>query len=200
MDGSVSDSSCGYLFLCYRTVIAYTGLSVYVHCENRELLLGESLNTTASDVFAFGILLYEAYSRKEPYENEREDIITTLALVASPQLNKRPPIDPKWPPQVRSIMAECFASRPALRPSFEEIDRRLKRVEIKTADDGMGDVTSKSNELPKVYLAENPKTKKRAPKKDAKAEVSTIDSTTEEASDDVQELGASSKARQDFDA
>ena len=109
MDGSVSDISCRMLLLCYVAVIAYTGLPI---SEDRELLLGESLNTTASDVFAFGILLYEAYARKEPYENEREDIITTLALVARPQINKRPPIDPKWPPQIRSIMSECFARSP----------------------------------------------------------------------------------------
>ena len=35
-----------------------------------ELLRRESPNTAASDVYSFGIILYEVYSRCEPYEEE----------------------------------------------------------------------------------------------------------------------------------
>jgi len=33
-----------------------------------ELLLQKTGNTAASDVYAFGIILYEVFSRKDPYE------------------------------------------------------------------------------------------------------------------------------------
>merc|ERR1712174_28873 len=52
-----------------------------------ELLRGES-NTTSSDVYAFGISLYEIYSRKDPYwdEEEKGDILKKVLK------GKRPPV------------------------------------------------------------------------------------------------------------
>eukprot|EP00980_Cylindrotheca_fusiformis_P025779 scaffold14593_cov59-Cylindrotheca_fusiformis.AAC.1 len=55
-----------------------------------ELLRGESGNTSASDVYSFGIILYEIYSRRDPYEGE--DPATVLHLVVDELVQKRPPI------------------------------------------------------------------------------------------------------------
>jgi len=99
-----------------------------------ELLRGESENTSASDVFSFGIILYEVYSRKDPYvgENYKE----VLKLIADQVVSKRPPVPPSCPQLVVSIMKECLVDEASKRPSFEELDQRLKRLDPSTVEPG----------------------------------------------------------------
>eukprot|EP00980_Cylindrotheca_fusiformis_P023348 scaffold10399_cov113-Cylindrotheca_fusiformis.AAC.8 len=93
-----------------------------------ELLRGESGNTTASDVYAFGILLYETYSRRDPYDGE--DPTSVLHLVADKLVQKRPPVPKHMPAQIQSLMQDCIQDEANLRPKFQEIDLRLKRMDI----------------------------------------------------------------------
>eukprot|EP00980_Cylindrotheca_fusiformis_P023345 scaffold10399_cov113-Cylindrotheca_fusiformis.AAC.5 len=93
-----------------------------------ELLRGESGNTTASDVYAFGIVLYEIYSRREPYDGE--DPTAVLHLVADKLVQKRPPVPHHMPAQIQSLMQDCIQDDASLRPTFQEIDMRLKRMDI----------------------------------------------------------------------
>jgi guanylate cyclase, other len=97
-----------------------------------ELLRRESSNTSASDVYALGIILYEVYSRKDPYEGE--DTGEVLKLVADKAVNKRPQVPPHMPAPIQSIMADCLVEDPIDRPSFEELDQRLKRVDAKSVE------------------------------------------------------------------
>jgi serine/threonine protein kinase len=98
-----------------------------------ELLRGETTNTMASDVYSFGILLFEVYSRREPYEGEKSTEV--LRLVADPTVNKRPPIPKSCPAQVQSLMTDSLVMHPEQRPSFGEVDERLKRVDVKTLEE-----------------------------------------------------------------
>ena len=98
-----------------------------------ELLRQESPKTTFSDVYAFGILLYEVFSRRDPYEGE--DAAQVLLQVADPQINKRPPVPHSCPPQMASLMADCTVADPEERPTFEELDKRLKRIDISAVGD-----------------------------------------------------------------
>lgn len=91
-----------------------------------ELLRGESSNTGATDVYSFGVILYEAYSRKDPYDGE--DAQEVMRLVADKMVQKRPPAPSSMPEKIKSIMSDCIDEDPANRPTFEEIDIRLKRV------------------------------------------------------------------------
>ena len=99
-----------------------------------ELLRGESQNTSMTDVYSFGIILYEVYSRKEPYEGE--DHFKVLTEIADPEVNRRPPVPPTCPPQIASIMADCLVAEPANRPTFEELDLRLKRLDVENVEPG----------------------------------------------------------------
>jgi len=79
--------------------------------------------------------LYEIYSRKEPYEGEDPQLV--LQQVCNPEINKRPPIPPTCPPKISAIMTECVHMDPELRPSFEEIDDRLKRLDVDSVEPGL---------------------------------------------------------------
>eukprot|EP00555_Chaetoceros_dichaeta_P013092 CAMPEP_0198268664 /NCGR_PEP_ID=MMETSP1447-20131203/38306_1 /TAXON_ID=420782 /ORGANISM="Chaetoceros dichaeta, Strain CCMP1751" /LENGTH=742 /DNA_ID=CAMNT_0043959849 /DNA_START=100 /DNA_END=2328 /DNA_ORIENTATION=- len=95
-----------------------------------ELLRRESENNSMTDVYSFGIILYEVYSRKDPYEGE--DYKEVLREVANPDVNKRPPVPSSCPPQVQSLMTDCLHGNPENRPTFEELDKRLKRLDVET--------------------------------------------------------------------
>jgi class 3 adenylate cyclase len=99
-----------------------------------ELLRRESINTAETDVYSFGVILYEVYSRKDPYEGE--DPKTVLSLVADKSVRKRPPVPKNAPPQMQSLMTDCLCEEPEKRPSFEELDVRVKRIDVKSADPG----------------------------------------------------------------
>lgn len=51
-----------------KLIIFLAGLSGTPYWMAPELLLQKTGNTAASDVYAFGIILYEVFSRKDPYE------------------------------------------------------------------------------------------------------------------------------------
>ena len=98
------------------------------------MLRGTSENTTKSDVYSFGIILCEVYSRKDPYEGESH--LKVLREVADPKINKRPQVPSICPPTVASIMTDCVVANPDSRPSFMELDLRLKRLDVENAEPG----------------------------------------------------------------
>lgn len=99
-----------------------------------ELFRPGQVNTSASDVYSFGIILYEVYSRKEPYEGE--DYESVIRDVTDTKVNKRPPIPIACPDRIASIMLDCIDAEPFNRPSFEEIDLRLKRCSVENVEPG----------------------------------------------------------------
>jgi serine/threonine protein kinase len=99
-----------------------------------ELLRQECGNTAATDVFSFGIILYETYSRKDPYEGE--DAMEVIRLVADRSVRKRPPVPRGMPAKVQSLMEECLDDDPDARPTFEEVDIRVKRIDAEAVAPG----------------------------------------------------------------
>lgn len=81
-------------------------------------------------------LLYSLprYSRRDPYDGE--NAAEVLMQVADKSVCKRPPVPLSMPAQITALMTDCVEDDPEQRPSFEEIDTRLKRVDSETADPG----------------------------------------------------------------
>ena len=100
-----------------------------------ELLRAESGNTPATDVYAFGIILYEVYSRRDPYDGENP--IEVLRLVAVQEVRKRPPAPRNMCDKVKSLMDDCLEEEPDKRPTFEELDLRVKRIDAESAVAGV---------------------------------------------------------------
>ena len=92
-----------------------------------EVLRGDTGNTTESDAYAFGIILYEVYSRRNPYEGESANEV--LRAVADKAVNKRPPVPAACPAKAQHLMADCLNGIPERRPTFEELDLQLKRID-----------------------------------------------------------------------
>lgn len=79
-------------------------------------------------------MLYEVYSRQEPYADE--DPQEVLRQVADPEINKRPPCPAVCPAQVEYLMNDCLVADPEKRPGFEELDQRLKRTNASSLEPG----------------------------------------------------------------
>jgi len=120
----------------FRAKIADFGLSAKKKCLGAsgtpywmapELLRRESGNSAESDVYSFGIILYELYSRQDPYEGENPTRV--LNEIVDKKINKRPPVPEVCPTRIAEIMKECVDANPEKRPTFEEIDLRIMRLD-----------------------------------------------------------------------
>jgi len=99
-----------------------------------ELLRGESENTAASDVYSFGIILYEVYSRNDPYSGEH--LLEVINEIIDTDVMKRPIVPDVIPPMVGNMMEECLLDDPDARPTFMEMDLRLKRLTAESVEPG----------------------------------------------------------------
>ncbi|XP_073729712.1 inactive tyrosine-protein kinase 7 [Misgurnus anguillicaudatus] len=85
--------------------------------------------STKSDVWAFGVLMWEVFSLGElPYPSLNDDNV--MEGLQSGKLNLSPPEN--CPAAISSLMGRCWASSPKERPSFSEIARTLARLPTDT--------------------------------------------------------------------
>lgn len=77
------------------------------------------------------VILYEVYSRRDPYHDEKARDV--LRGIIDKEVGKRVQAPDNMPSQIRLLMDDCLQEEPDKRPSFEEIDLRLKRIDVDTA-------------------------------------------------------------------
>lgn len=74
------------------------------------------------DVYSFGIVLWELWERKRPYE----ELYSRFDIIDAVREGRRPPISSTCPPAFRFLIQRCWHEQPARRPTFAYIVRYIK--------------------------------------------------------------------------
>jgi len=93
-----------------------------------EVLLNKEFNEKA-DVYSFGLVLWEFLTRSEPFP-EYQDWDPFVKAVTT---GERPPLPAGADAELRDLINECWHGDPQVRPTFEEIVRRMDGVILNCA-------------------------------------------------------------------
>jgi serine/threonine protein kinase len=85
-------------------------------------VLKHARHSKFSDVYGFGIILWELATRKEVYEELESTQI--IAMVANDRLRPDIPVGCPW----NALMVKCWMEEPLERPTFDEIVKELNRL------------------------------------------------------------------------
>eukprot|EP01095_Lingulamoeba_sp_RSL-Kostka_P001500 TRINITY_DN12086_c0_g1_i1.p1 TRINITY_DN12086_c0_g1~~TRINITY_DN12086_c0_g1_i1.p1 ORF type:complete len:557 (+),score=118.40 TRINITY_DN12086_c0_g1_i1:74-1744(+) len=86
-----------------------------------EILRHESYSEKC-DVYSYGVVIWEAYTRKKPYKN----LTAFQVVVAVVNSGLRPQIPENCPQNWRQLMQDCWDEHPDNRPTFSEIIQRIE--------------------------------------------------------------------------
>jgi tRNA A-37 threonylcarbamoyl transferase component Bud32 len=93
-------------------------------------VLGGAACSQASDVYSFGMLLYEMLGDALPWPKAMADERVVVEVCVR---KRRPPIDDAWPRALRDLLAHCWRAEPAERPTFAEVVPRIDAACIDAA-------------------------------------------------------------------
>ena len=87
-------------------------------------VLNPGVGTTSSDIWSFGMVMYEVLTRKDPYHEY--SMFTVITKVASGGIPNRPETignDKIW-----NLMKDCWMLKPTERPTIQDVIQRLDTV------------------------------------------------------------------------
>jgi len=80
--------------------------------------------TTATDVWAFGVLLFEMYTGQVPFRGV--DLADLAHRICDP--DTAPPLAPDIPPAIQGLIARCLRRNPTERPTISQVIAALERI------------------------------------------------------------------------
>lgn len=92
-------------------------------------VLRNELSDEKSDIYSFGVVLWEIATEKIPWDNLNSMQVIGAVGFMNQRLDIPKDVDPQW----ASIIESCWCSEPQSRPSFQEILEKLKDLQRKFA-------------------------------------------------------------------
>ena len=93
-------------------------------------LLNGAPNSIESDMYAFGLTLWEVYARADPYEGlDVKAVVAGVKDTACAQ-EMRPVLPPKIPAEIAVLIKSCWHQDPSCRPKANEVGRTLKTLDV----------------------------------------------------------------------
>ncbi len=87
-----------------------------------------AIATARGDVYSFGILMWEVWTRKVPYSNDPMFPEGPIAAMAYIKEGGRPSVEADMNPDFAELMIRCWDRDEALRPEFGEVAEALEAI------------------------------------------------------------------------
>lgn len=92
-------------------------------------VITEATHSKAADVYSFGVVLFELLSGMKPYHGMHYAQIVS-SITSGKLLQMLPLHTSNTPSSLLQLMVGCLATEPAERPTFHEVHRALREVEL----------------------------------------------------------------------
>jgi len=108
-----------------------------------EILKGDlRLLSTKSDIYSFGVLIWEVFTEKKPYDNNKLSLLDLSSAIIEENLNPLTEINEKGevnkieylkgtPIEIEELVNKCISTNPQDRPSINEVIEIILRIQEK---------------------------------------------------------------------